>query len=63
MSCNFRDLTELIILFKVSTIVKNVAKAINIFFEHRINFPPLNLCHEFCSNSLKEESEWHVEIQ
>jgi hypothetical protein len=42
MSCNFRELPELIILFKVSTIVKNVEKAINRFFEHRINLPPLN---------------------
>jgi hypothetical protein len=32
MSCNFGQLTELVILFKVSTIVKNVAKAINRFF-------------------------------
>jgi hypothetical protein len=43
MSCNFRDFTELIILFKVSTIGKNVAKAINRFFEHRINLPPPKL--------------------
>ena len=63
MSCNFRDLTELIILFKVSTIVKNVAKAINRFFEHRINFPPKISATNFVKTLLRRKVNGMKEIQ